>query len=228
MTGHVVDQPASPVDEHDPVELDPGRGRVRRSSRKPSDRNGPWSPWSAASIAGTQAAIVRARSSLGSGDLSTVEPGGVDGRVAELVGRGEHAQEPDVGGEPEHGGLVERGHQRGDAPPRGRGRGRSPCPASGRTTCDTTWPLSSAASTRALVGPAHQRRPCRPAAGTRRRSPRRRPAPRWRGRSSRMSSWVIGSSSPEATSSWSSTRSTPVTSSVTGCSTWRRVFISRK
>ena len=33
---------------------------------------------------------------------------------------------------------------------------------------------------------------------------------------------------PSATVSWSSTRSTPWTSSVTGCSTWRRVFISRK
>jgi uncharacterized Zn-binding protein involved in type VI secretion len=40
-----------------------------------------------------------------------VEPGGVDGRVAELVGRGQHAEEADVGGEPEHGGLVERSHQ---------------------------------------------------------------------------------------------------------------------
>ena len=35
-----------------------------------------------------------------------------------------------------------------------------------------------------------------------------------------------GSVPPEATRSWSSTRSRPVTISVTGCSTWRRVFIS--
>ena len=33
---------------------------------------------------------------------------------------------------------------------------------------------------------------------------------------------------PSATATCSSTRSTPGTSSVTGCSTWRRVFISRK
>ena len=36
------------------------------------------------------------------------------------------------------------------------------------------------------------------------------------------------SGSPAAIRSWSATRSRPVTSSVTGCSTWRRVFISRK
>ena len=36
------------------------------------------------------------------------------------------------------------------------------------------------------------------------------------------------SGSPAAIRSWSSTRSRPVTSSVTGCSTWSRVFISRK
>ena len=37
-----------------------------------------------------------------------------------------------------------------------------------------------------------------------------------------------GSSAPPAISIWARTRSTPVTSSVTGCSTWMRVFISRK
>ena len=37
-----------------------------------------------------------------------------------------------------------------------------------------------------------------------------------------------GSGSPSAIRSCSSTRSRPVTSSVTGCSTWSLVFISRK
>lgn len=41
-----------------------------------------------------------------------------------------------------------------------------------------------------------------------------------------MSAWAYGRRSPEATRSCHSTRSSPVTSSVTGCSTWRRVFIS--
>ena len=43
-----------------------------------------------------------------------------------------------------------------------------------------------------------------------------------------MSSWPKGSGSPAATRSCHSTRSRPVISSVTGCSTWRRVFISMK
>ena len=45
-------------------------------------------------------------------DLVAVEPGGVDGGVAELVARGQRPQEADVGGEAEDGGLVERGDQR--------------------------------------------------------------------------------------------------------------------
>jgi hypothetical protein len=42
------------------------------------------------------------------------------------------------------------------------------------------------------------------------------------------SSWRGRSPSPAAIRSCSATRSTPVTSSVTGCSTWMRVFISMK
>jgi hypothetical protein len=41
-------------------------------------------------------------------------------------------------------------------------------------------------------------------------------------------SWVKASFSPAATRIICSTRSSPVIASVTGCSTWRRVFISRK
>ena len=65
-------------------------------------------------------------------------------------------------------------------------------------------------------------------AGSRRRDPRRRAAPRPRGRAARASSWRERSGSPAATRSCCSTRSTPVTSSVTGCSTCSRAFISRK
>ncbi len=43
-----------------------------------------------------------------------------------------------------------------------------------------------------------------------------------------MSSCAIGSFSPAAMRTCSSTRSMPVTISVTGCSTCRRVFISMK
>ncbi len=41
-------------------------------------------------------------------------------------------------------------------------------------------------------------------------------------------SWVIESGSPAATRICSRTRSSPVTASVIVCSTWMRVFISRK
>ncbi len=43
-----------------------------------------------------------------------------------------------------------------------------------------------------------------------------------------MSFWMKGSFSPEAISSCVLTRSMPVIISVTGCSTWMRVFISMK
>ena len=60
------------------------------------------------------------------------------------------------------------------------------------------------------------------------RDPRRRCAPRSRGREMASSSCVSGSASPKATRSCHSTRSSPVIISVTGCSTCRRVFISMK
>ena len=73
-------------------------------------------------------------------------------------------------------------------------------------------------------------RSARSPAGSRPRRPRRRGGPRWRGPCSRSrpESWTIPSGSPAAMRSWSATRSRPVTISVTGCSTWSRVFISRK
>ena len=61
------------------------------------------------------------------------------------------------------------------------------------------------------------------------RRPRRTGGPRSRGRvGGRRRACSKPSGSPAAIRSWSATRSRPVTSSVTGCSTWSRVFISRK
>ena len=58
---------------------------------------------------------------------------------------------------------------------------------------------------------------------------RRRRGIRWRSRASAISLLrAMAERSPAAISTCSRTRSRPVTSSVTGCSTWRRVFISRK
>ena len=76
---------------------------------------------------------------------------------------------------------------------------------------------------------AASRAPCRCAAGSRPPAPRRTAAPRSRGPAMRTSCPARqGSGSPRATRNCSSTRSSPVTSSVTGCSTCSRVFISMK
>ena len=84
------------------------------------------------------------------------------------------------------------------------------------------------AHARRPCGSCEARAPCRRSAGSRGPGPRRRSGPRWRARSGVMSSCANGSCSPAATRSCHSTRSRPVTSSVTGCSTCRRVFISMK
>ena len=52
------------------------------------------------------------RSPVGGSTVGVVQPGGVDGGVAELVAGGQRAQEADVGGQPEDRGVVERGDQR--------------------------------------------------------------------------------------------------------------------
>ena len=65
-------------------------------------------------------------------------------------------------------------------------------------------------------------------AGSRRRGSRRRCGPRSRGRRSRARPASAAAASPAATRSCHSTRSRPVIASVTGCSTWSRVFISMK
>ena len=66
----------------------------------------------------------------------------------------------------------------------------------------------------------------RSAAASRAPGPRRRGGPR--SRDPWVSPITRSSGRPSATASCSSTRSTPCTGSVTGCSTWSRVFISRK
>ena len=77
--------------------------------------------------------------------------------------------------------------------------------------------------------PAHERRRARLREETRRTGPRRRCALRSRARTGPARPRRGRARSPAATRSCSSTRSSPPQiASVTGCSTWRRVFISRK
>ena len=93
----------------------------------------------------------------------------------------------------------------------------------------------SAPSIDAAVDARRRRRPAassapagRSTAGNCASGPRHRPAPRSPSRSASTSSCANGSFSPAAMRIISSTRSSPVTISVTGCSTCSRVFISRK
>ena len=83
----------------------------------------------------------------------------------------------------------------------------------------------SAPTARPAAAPA---RPCPAAAGSRGPGPRRRSGTRSRARAPRSVLGQRASGSPAAIRSCSATRSTPVTSSVVGCSTWMRVFISMK
>ena len=207
------------------VELDHDRRRLGRRSgtrrtrtaRSPRGRGGrPPTPRARAPGAGS-----------GGCELVVVEPGGVDGRVAELVARDQGAQEAGVGGEPEDRGVVERGDQClpgrlavgsvGDhlAEHRVVRRGHD-LPALERLV-DRATPAR----------PLHDTSPCRPAAGSRRTSPRRRPAPRSRGRSARRRRSTAARRPPPGAGARPG-RCPPHTSSVTGCSTWSRVFISRK
>ena len=84
------------------------------------------------------------------------------------------------------------------------------------------------ASRREPLRGSRSRRAGRSAAGSHGPDPRRRGAPRSRGRVGSSPPRPSGSVPPQATSSCRRTRSRPVTISVTGCSTCRRVFISRK
>ena len=85
---------------------------------------------------------------------------------------------------------------------------------------ESTRTEGSAGSARASTGPPVGRNP---RAGS---SAYTRASMAWP--AMRTSSCPKASGSPAATRSCHSTRSRPVTSSVTGCSTWSRVFISMK
>ena len=138
------------------------------------------------------------------------------------------AQEPQVRGQTQHDGLVERSRQPVER------------------VCTVVPARDDLGEHR--IEPAHRprrprrrrHRPGRPPrtaiegarcarspAGIRARHPRRRGGPRSRGRRSGRRPGRTPAVSPAAMRSWSATRSRPVVSSVTGCSTWSLVFISR-
>ena len=119
---------------------------------------------------------------------------------------------------------------RGRSPPGASRHARSPWRASGRSGRETS-PPSIDAAVDAHAGPARlaieQQRSRLRQELLLRGLPRRRGI-RSRGPAASATACVHGSGSPAATRSCACTRSTPVTASVTGCSTCSRVFISRK
>ena len=151
------------------------------------------------------------------------------GRALGHLGPVEHVeQEPEVRRHAEHDDLGERAAQARDRVravlvPRdrpSRAADRSPCPRCRprAARCRCARPASAA---------ARDDRPCRPWARSPRPGPRRRRGPRSRGRAARSVPGRARSGGRRRSTSWARTRSTPVTASVTGCSTCSRVFISR-
>ena len=141
------------------------------------------------------------------------------------------AQEPQVRDEPEDDRLVERAGEPLEGLVAGPGRGRSILASIGSKRPPTSLPRSIPASTRI---PSPGRPPQRLDPPGRRQEAglgvlgvEPRPRPRAPADFDGLA-WYIRAARPSAIRSWSATRSRPVTSSVTGCSTWRRVFISRK
>ena len=100
---------------------------------------------------------------------------------------------------PRIGNCAQRGRQARDRQVARFGRTRSPWRAADRSGPDTSSPSATPASTRTPGQPglAVERAGGRPAAGIRARDPRRRRAPRSRGRAARVSSWRHGSGSPD-------------------------------
>ena len=97
-----------------------------------------------------------------------------------------------------------------------------------RVVVDADLAAGDDADVGAHASTARRRRAaCRSSAGSRARGPRRTAGPR---SPSRAAAARVGSRarSPRAIRICSRTRSRPVVSSVTGCSTWRRVLTSRK
>ena len=165
---------------------------------------------------------------VGRRHLVVVEPGGVDRRVAELVGRDQRPQEAGVGRQAEDHRLVERRDQR---PPGGLAVGAvgdhlaehrvvdgADAPARSQRGVD-----ADAVADRPRDEAGHAGLGQEPAEGVLGIDPRLDGV-------ARDGDVVLGERQrvARAMSSCRSTRSRPVTSSVTGCSTWSRVFISRK
>ena len=120
-------------------------------------------------------------------------------------------------------GVRERARRAGRAPRRASRLGRSAWRSSGRRRSRSRRPPRSLRRRGSLRGAAAAR--AGRSGGGRCADPRRRDGPRPHDRAATGGS---GSGPPSASSSWAATRSSPVTSSVTGCSTWIRPFSSRK
>ena len=231
----VADAPASttsPATSQLGARSPPGRPAASRPPRPTGPRTGPagaasdpTSRAAAATHLGGRAGPVR------SAAIRSTSP--VSSRPATTSGWSHQpAEEPDVGGHAEHGG----GGQGRGQPGQGRGPVGSPGDHLGQHGVvvgadDRARPQGRSRPGRAgrSVGLGQAPAPSRRRAGSRGRGPRRTPGPRPRGRARRRRPRrPTGSGSPAATRSCHSTRSSPSTASVTGCSTWRRVFISMK
>ena len=195
----LVDPVAGPVDAHDVVELDQHRrgvpGEPPAVGRERS-RVGPVREDRHVGPGGEDAGQVVVGGRIGRG----VQPGGVDRGVAELVAGDERPQEPEVGGEPEDRGVVERGDEGPPGALAVRAAGDDLAEHGVVRRADDAAGLQRRVDPGA-IGASARRRPCRPAAGTRGTGPRRRRGPRSRARSAVRSSWVNGSGSPAATRS---------------------------
>ena len=118
---------------------------------------------------------------------------------------------------------AQRARERRRTPPRASRRGRSAWRSAGRRRAATSSPASTPASTRTVLRQLGGS--SRPGLGEERQ--------RVLGVQAHLDRVAVGlaraaaSGSPAAIRSCCSTRSIPVTSSVTGCSTWSRAFSSR-
>ena len=112
LHGGLLDQAARPVHQHRPVELDHHRGRLGAQPPAVGAERVP-----AAGVLGPDERRGPRRDHPGGprrrlGDRVPVQPRGVDRGVAELLARGQRAQEPGVGGQAQDRGVVEGGDQR--------------------------------------------------------------------------------------------------------------------
>ena len=212
------------------VELDDRRGR--RTSEPPAvGLEGVPGPATATSIAWIHAAKTRGTSAARGSDRRGVEPRRVDGRQPELVAGHQGAQEAGVGGQPEDAGGVERLDQRapgglavgavGDHLAEHRVvRRADDLPALERLV-DADLRGRRASRTNQVGGARLREEPAEGVLGV---DPR---LDRVAGDDDVVLAGTAAARRPRRRAG-ACTRSRPVTASVTGCSTWRRVFISRK